>query len=441
MISEVEEALAVSEGYWWLTLKDEQITPASYLETFFNYVAAFFTDSHRQALCDRLLVALNACEKGSEALQIVLEKISALRANGGGIWFQEISLDLPPYTPTFSTQEGTKVFPHQILPVREGERFYNYPGEDLWSQFWETQRLLFVGARDHETHLESLSESFCFAKPPVHRNETDAPLITWLGHASVLIQVSGVNILCDPSFGFVFPCFLRHTEPGIPLKKLPLIDVILSSHNHGDHTNQIDAFAAYNPLLLTGEGSHSHFEKMGFQRIVENGWWQQSLIQKEGKEIRITAVPAQHSSQTSLLDGNQMLWCGYIIEVGEQVLYFSGDTGMGHDLVDANHEKQKLFQQIRDQFGPIDVAFLPIAPQGEPLMHLDEEDALEALRVLEAQVMIPIHWGAYRTGKEQIEQPIEQLLAKAGDLEERIHVLKIGQPFSTASLFQDCMQA
>jgi len=204
-------------------------------------------------------------------------------------------------------------------------------------------------------------------------------------------------------------------EPGIARKKLPLIDAVFLSHNHGDHTNQVESFTPYNPLVFAGEGSHR--------------WWQSTKLSRDGKDIRITAVPAQHGSQTGLRDMNQMLWCGFVIEVGGKTLYFSGDTAMGHELVDQYLKPQKLFEQIRSQFGSIDITFLPIATQNEWKVHLDEEQALNAALELDAKMMIPIHWGAYRIGKGQIEDPIHELMAKAGDLKEHIHVLKIGEPF------------
>ena len=105
---------------------------------------------------------------------------------------------------------------------------------------------------------------------------------------------------------------------------------------------------------------------------------------------------------------------------------------MGHELVDKDLQPQKLFEQVRNQFGLIDIAFLPIAPQNELTVHIDEEQALEAMRELDAKMLIPIHWGAYRTGKEQIEGPIKALIEKAGDLEDRIQVLKMGEPFTYA---------
>jgi L-ascorbate metabolism protein UlaG (beta-lactamase superfamily) len=184
--------------------------------------------------------------------------------------------------------------------------------------------------------------------------------------------------------------------------------------------------------VFAGKGSEGWLRGNGFERVETCGWWQSVKLTRDGQEIRITAVPAQHGSQTGLLDMNKMLWCGYVIEVGGVTLYFSGDTAMGHDLVDKDLQPQKLFEQVRNQFGSIDIAFLPIAPQNELTVHIDEEQALEAMRELDAKMMIPIHWGTYRTGKEQIEGPIKALLEKAGDLEDRIQVLKMGEPFTYA---------
>ncbi|WP_420421994.1 MBL fold metallo-hydrolase [Simkania sp.] len=426
MIEELECALDTLDAYWWLTLEEGEIKPASCLQTFANYVLSFFTDAHQKALKERFVEVLREVDCTTAKAQIVLEKMNMLQ--GRTMW--DTPAQLPELTSLLLVKEEIQSFPHQIQPYVENGRFYNYPGEPIWTQFIETLRLLFVGATDAVTHLDDLSETYRTSAPVTPRNFTNEPLITWIGHACVLIQVAGMNLLFDPSFGFVAPCFIRHVEPGITRKELPLIDALFLSHNHADHANQLEAFVPYAPTVFAGEGSEEWLQGSGFERVETCNWWQLVKVSRAGQEIRITAVPAQHGSQTGLLDMNKMLWCGYVIEIGEMTLYFSGDTAMGHELVDKDLNSQKLFEQIRSQFGPIDIAFLPISPQNELTVHIDEEQALEAMRELDAKMMIPIHWGAYRTGKEQIEVPIKALLEKAGDLEDRIHVLKMGEPFS-----------
>ncbi|CCB89940.1 MBL fold metallo-hydrolase [Simkania negevensis] len=428
MIEELECALGALDAYWWLTLEEGEIKPASYPQTFANYVFSFFTDAHQRALKERFVDVLREVDHTTAKAQIMLEKMKKLQ--GRSFW--ETPTELPDLPLLVLVKEEVQPFPHQIEPYFENGRFHNYPGEPIWTQFIETLRLLFVGAADAVTHLEDLSETYRISAPVTPRNFTNDPLITWIGHACVLIQVAGMNLLFDPSFGFVSPCFIRHVEPGIPREELPLIDVLFLSHNHADHANQVETFAPYAPVVFAGKGSEGWLHGNGFERVETCGWWQSVKLTRDGQEIRITVVPAQHGSQTGLLDMNKMLWCGYVIEVGGVTLYFSGDTALGHELVDKDLQPQKLFEQVRNQFGLIDIAFLPIAPQNELTVHIDEEQALEAMRELDAKMLIPIHWGAYRTGKEQIEGPIKALIEKAGDLEDRIQVLKMGEPFTYA---------
>lgn len=325
-----------------------------------------------------------------------------------------------------------ETFPEQIVPVVEGGRYRNYPGENLLSQFIETIGLLFVGRNKPVTHLENLEETWRVEPEVIPRNDSLQPRITWIGHATVLIQVAGVNILTDPSFEFVSPCFKRHIPAGIPLKDLPFIDVILNSHNHGDHANKLEDFAKFQPLVFSGAKTGKWLASLGFERTVENDWWQKSTISRNGKEIKVTAVPAQHGSQLGLLDGNTMLWCGYVIEIGDTVLYFAGDTAMGAKMVDENMQEHSLFEQLKKRFPKIDVAFLPIAPEGEPLVHIDHKEAVEAFKILGARQIVPIHWGAYRTGEEAIEEPIKKFLefAKEQGVEEQVRCLKVGGSFT-----------
>lgn len=122
------------------------------------------------------------------------------------------------------------------------------------------------------------------------------------------------------------------------------------------------------------------------------------------------------------------------MEVGDKVLYFAGDTAMGAKMVDSEGNEQSLFHQLHEKFPNIDIAFLPIAPEGEPLVHIDHEEAVKAFKILDAKEVIPIHWGAYRTGKEAIEEPIEAFLAFAEEqgIREQVHMLKVGEHYTYA---------
>jgi len=107
-------------------------------------------------------------------------------------------------------------------------------------------------------------------------------------------------------------------------------------------------------------------------------------------------------------------------ESNDKRIYFAGDTGLD----------KEMFEEIREKFGKINIALLPIAPKGEPAVHMDENEALEALEILDAEQMIPIHWGVFRTCNEQILEPkhwLEEALEKKPHLKEKVSILKIGE--------------
>jgi len=166
------------------------------MQTFFNYVTSFFSTTHQNALADRVLQLIQIGSADEAGFQIALEKLAALQ--GRGFWNQDLPFKLPELAPLLYTKEAIQSFPHQILPYQENGRYSNYPGEAIWSQFFETLRLRFIGIGDEVTNLPDLHEVFHLLAPVTPRNYSDDPLITWIGHTCVLIQVSGMNLLFDP---------------------------------------------------------------------------------------------------------------------------------------------------------------------------------------------------------------------------------------------------
>lgn len=424
MSYEVDLAIEFCEAPWDLALEEGEIVSGSYLGSWKEYIKSFYSTDHEAALKERLIRVLE-----EEEDIIAIEKVGAIANRNASSWFRGIDIANP--VELLCIREGIQTFPGQITPVVEWGTYRNYPGENILWQFLETQRLLFVGARSAVTYLGDLEDAFVEDPEILPRYLGEEPRVTWIGHATLLIQVGGVNIITDPSFGFVFPCFKRHVPPGISLDEFPLVDLVLNSHNHGDHTNQIEHFARYQPHIFAGANTRSWLEGKGFKRVHEHDWWESTLVKTESAEIKITAVPAQHGSQTTLFNANAMLWCGYVIEAGGKTLYFAGDTAMGEQMVDKEGNQRSLFEQIKERFGPIDIAFLPIAPEGEPGTHIDHKEALQAFQILNAQEIVPIHWGAYRTGKERIEEPIEAFMLEAENLGllNQVRMLKIGESF------------
>ncbi|MFZ3215110.1 MAG: MBL fold metallo-hydrolase [Candidatus Acidiferrales bacterium] len=257
--------------------------------------------------------------------------------------------------------------------------------------------------------------------PPPERVGDGQIRATFVGHSTVLIQMEGLNILCDPIWSnrasplsWIGP--KRHRAPGILFEHLPPIDLVLQSHDHYDHFDvptlrRIAAqwrpdFAV--PLGVRGRLTSRKLAQDG--QIQELDWWQSA---EAFGRIRITAVPARHFSGRGSRDRNTTLWCGYVIESASGSVYFAGDTGYG------TH-----FRAIRERFPEIRLAFLPIgAYRPEWFMgpvHVSPADALRAHQEVGAATSVAIHFGTFHLADDGEQEPVNEL-RRALDAEKVAH--------------------
>ena len=250
---------------------------------------------------------------------------------------------------------------------------------------------------------------------------------TWIGHASFLVQVGGLNLLTDPVLS-------KRTSPvqwagpgrlaplGLSFDELPGIDVVLVSHNHYDHLDEptVRKLARRDaPLFVVPLGLRRWFEKRGIERVVELDWWQST----EFGALRVHAVPAQHFSGRVAHDRNRSLWCGFVYEIAGQRHYFAGDTGYGPDFAD-----------IGAGFSPIDIAMIPIGAY-EPRsfmrpVHVDPQEAVCIHQDVGARVSLAMHWGTFRLTLEPLDEPPQRLAAAldmAGIAHSQFRVLAHGE--------------
>ena len=255
------------------------------------------------------------------------------------------------------------------------------------------------------------------------------PSATWIGHASVLVQAGGLNVLTDPVFSqraspvqFAGP--RRAQPPGIALADLPPIDVVLVSHNHYDHLDRasIEALAARGEgrtTFLVPLGLKAWMEAEGVRNVVELDWWDTQVV----RGVPFQLVPEQHWSARGLGDRNKTLWGGWAVRAPDLHWYFSGDTGY------AGH-----FREAREHGGPFDLALLAIGAY-EPRwfmrdQHMDPAEAVQAHRDLGARQSIGIHWGTFSLTDEPLDQPPRDLAtarSAAGLADADFTVLAIGQ--------------
>lgn len=244
--------------------------------------------------------------------------------------------------------------------------------------------------------------------------------LTWIGHASFLVQLGGKSLLIDPvlstSLGGLIP---RNVKPGLDWSALPKIDVVMVTHNHRDHMDipTLRRLGA-DPLYLVPAGLGGWFRSAGF-RVVEMQWWQRWQID----DLIITFVPSEHWSRRGLTDINTSWWGGFVAEHAGVRVYHSGDTAWFDG-----------FAEIGGRCGAIDAAMLPIGAYAPRWFmrhqHMNPEDAVKAFSALGAHRFVAMHWGTFKLTDEDLREP-PQLLREIWRRESRpasqLEIPAIGQ--------------
>lgn len=231
------------------------------------------------------------------------------------------------------------------------------------------------------------------------------PQATWIGHATYLVQVDGVNVLTDPVWGHAGLSWLkragvpREVPPGVPWEAMPRVDLVVVSHNHFDHLEGLTfARLPRGTPVLCPEGLGGWFRRRGYRDAREVPWWETT----KAAGLDVTAVPAQHWSRRGLNDVAKSHWCGWAFG-SERRVYFAGDSGWfrGFSLI--------------GERAPADVAILPVGAY-EPRwfmkdVHMNPEEAVEAYVAVRARRLLPMHWGTFRLTDEPLDEPPRRLRA------------------------------
>jgi len=254
--------------------------------------------------------------------------------------------------------------------------------------------------------------------------------VTFVNHATMLLQADELNILTDPIWSskagpFSWMGVKRIRNPGVAFENLPKIDLILISHDHYDHLDlpTLTKIAQRDdPMILTGLGLKQYLEGHGILKTVELDWWQK--YQPKNSELTITFVPSLHNSGRWPLLGNKSLWGGYIISNRQGNIYFAGDTGYG-DFVD----------RINERFDRFRLTILPIGSYEKRWFmknqHMNPDDAVKTHLALKSMQSVGIHYGTFAEHPEQTVDAHEKDLAKALDERKidksRFWVLQFGE--------------
>ena len=280
----------------------------------------------------------------------------------------------------------------------DGRRFVN-PNGAAGQPISAVSRMLLEPRTPWPAHVDQLPR-----KPP--GLDGAAAAVTFIGHSTFLIQTAAGNILTDPMYSqragplnLVGPRRVR--QPAVLFDDLPPISMVLLSHNHYDHCDlpTLGMLAErFDPILVTPLGNGALVRSAGIRRVEELDWWEEAKT----SILPVTLTPAQHFSARGLLDRNRALWGGFTLVAGGVRLFFAGDTAYA-----------RVFRDVRERLGPIDLALLPIGAY-EPRwfmqsVHMNPAEAVQAHLDLEASESVGMHFGTFQLTTEGIDEPLRAL--------------------------------
>jgi L-ascorbate metabolism protein UlaG (beta-lactamase superfamily) len=250
--------------------------------------------------------------------------------------------------------------------------------------------------------------------PKIHDGQIS---LTWIGHASFLLQTRDVNVLIDPNWSKWLKVIKRLKRPGFEIHHLPSIDFVLVTHAHFDHLDRrtLRRIAADQPIVVPyGVGNLVH--RLGFHIVHELDEWQTVEL----GALKVSLTPAHHWGARFLADRHRGFG-GFVIAMDGRTIFHCGDSAYfpGFKEIGQRHK--------------IDIALLPIGAYDPPTgreVHMNPEQAVQAFLELGAKTLVPMHYGSFRLGFEPLHEPPERLraCARTHGIEDKLLVMTEGKP-------------
>ena len=267
-------------------------------------------------------------------------------------------------------------------------------------------------------------------KTDLHSLHPQENVLVWFGHSSYFMQLDGKTILVDPVFsGLASPIPGTTTSfdgsDNYNVSDFPKIDYLFISHDHWDHLDYETVLKLQPKVktIITGLGTGAHLEYWGFdpESIIERDWNQEIILDIDWL---VTITPARHFSGRALIR-NKALWVSFVVETPTKKLFLGGDSGY-----------DTHFARIGAQHGPFDLAILECGQYNSSWknIHLMPDEMLQVASDLNANVMMPVHWGKFALALHAWDEPIRLVTQSAMEKNQKILTPSIGEKINLDAL-------